>query len=139
MKEERENIGKKGVFKLRENLSNWTRNILDSYRGLHLDLYQFDITDVVAQDSLIFYKAHFNYCRKEFLIPAVDTIVLESEKTVTEPRQTSSIHDFFLIRDYLLEKMGNHLSTTPTYQEAEGLLKKLEKRLDQEISNLLKD
>jgi hypothetical protein len=139
MKEERENIGKKGVFKLRENLSNWTRNILDSYRGLHLDLCQFDITDVVAQDSLIFYKAHFNYCRKEFLIPAVDTIVLESEKTVTEPRQTSSIHDFFLIRDYLLEKMGNHLSTTPTYQEAEGLLKKLEKRLDQEISNLLKD
>lgn len=136
---ERENIGKKGVFKLRENLSNWTRNILDSYRGLHLDLCQFDITDVVAQDSLIFYKAHFNYCRKEFLIPAVDTIVLESEKTVTEPRQTSSIHDFFLIRDYLLEKMGNHLSTTPTYQEAEGLLKKLEKRLDQEISNLLKD
>ena len=139
MKEERENIGKKGVFKLRENLSNWTRNILDSYRGLHLDLCQFDITDVVAQDSLIFYKAHFNYCRKEFLIPTVDTIVLESEKTVTEPRQTSSIHDFFLIRDYLLEKMGNHLSTTPTYQEAEGLLKKLEKRLDQEISNLLKD
>lgn len=139
MKEERENIGKKGVFKLRENLSNWTRNILDSYRGLHLDLCQFDITDVVAQDSLIFYKAHFNYCRKEFLIPAVDTIVLESEKTVTEPRQTSSIHDFFLIRNYLLEKMGNHLSTTPTYQEAEGLLKKLEKRLDQEISNLLKD
>ena len=139
MKEERENIGKKGVFKLRENLSNWTRNILDSYRGLHLDLCQFDITDVVAQDSLIFYKAHFNYCRKEFLIPAVDTIVLESEKTVTEPRQTSSIHDFFLIRDYLLEKMGNHLSTTPTYQGAEGLLKKLEKRLDQEISNLLKD
>ena len=139
MKEERENIGKKGVFKLRENLSNWTRNILDSYRGLHLDLCQFDITDVVAQDSLIFYKAHFNYCRKEFLIPAVDTIVLESEKTVTEPRQTSSIHDFFLIRDYLLEKMGNHLSTAPTYQEAEGLLKKLEKRLDQEISNLLKD
>ena len=139
MKEERENIGKKGVFKLRENLSNWTRNILDSYRGLHLDLCQFDITDVVAQDSLIFYKAHFNYCRKEFLIPAVDTIVLESEETVTEPRQTSSIHDFFLIRDYLLEKMGNHLSTTPTYQEAEGLLKKLEKRLDQEISNLLKD
>ena len=138
MKEERENIGKKGVFKLRENLSNWTRNILDSYRGLHLDLCQFDITDVVAQDSLIFYKAHFNYCRKEFLIPAVDTIVLESEKTVTEPSQTS-IHDFFLIRDYLLEKMGNHLSTTPTYQEAEGLLKKLEKRLDQEISNLLKD
>lgn len=135
---ERENIGKKGVFKLRENLSNWTRNILDSYRGLHLDLYQFDITDVVAQDSLIFYKAHFNYCRKEFLIPEVDTIVLESEKTVTEPRQVS-IHDFFLIRDYLLEKMGNHLSTTPTYQEAEGLLKKLEKRLDQEISNLLKD
>lgn len=135
---ERENIGKKGVFKLRENLSNWTRNILDSYRGLHLDLYQFDITDVVAQDPLIFYKAHFNYCRKEFLIPAVDTIVLESEKTVTEPRQVS-IHDFFLIRDYLLEKMGNHLSTTPTYQEAEGLLKKLEKRLDQEISNLLKD
>ncbi len=135
---ERENIGKKGVFKLRENLSNWTRNILDSYRGLHLDLCQFDITDVVAQDSLIFYKAHFNYCRKEFLIPAVDTIVLESEKTVTEPSQTS-IHDFFLIRDYLLEKMGNHLSTTPTYQEAEGLLKKLEKRLDQEISNLLKD
>ena len=98
----------------------------------------FDITDVVAQDSLIFYKAHFNYCRKEFLIPAVDTIVLESEETVTEPRQ-ASIHDFFLIRDYLLEKMGNHLSTTPTYQEAEGLLKKLEKRLDQEISNLLKD
>lgn len=138
MKEERENIGKKGVFKLRENLSNWTRNILDSYRGLHLDLCQFDITDVVAQDSLIFYKAHFNYCRKEFLIPAVDTIVLESEKTVTEPSQ-ASIHDFFLIRDYLLEKMGNHLSTTPTYQEAEGLLKKLEKRLDQEISNLLKD
>lgn len=136
---ERENIGKKGVFKLRENLSNWTRNILDSYRGLHLDLCQFDITDVVAQDSLIFYKAHFNYCRKEFLIPAVDTIVLESEKTVTEPRQTSPIHDFFLIRDYLLEKMGNHPSTTPTYQEAEGLLKKLEKRLDQEISNLLKD
>lgn len=136
---ERENIGKKGVFKLRENLSNWTRNILDSYRGLHLDLCQFDITDVVAQDSLIFYKAHFNYCRKEFLIPAVDTIVLESEKTVTEPSQASSIHDFFLIRDYLLEKMGNHLSTTPTYQEAEGLLKKLEKRLDQEISNLLKD
>lgn len=135
---ERENIGKKGVFKLRENLSNWTSNILDSYRGLHLDLCQFDITDVVAQDSLIFYKAHFNYCRKEFLIPAVDTIVLESEETVTEPRQTS-IHDFFLIRDYLLEKMGNHLSTTPTYQEAEGLLKKLEKRLDQEISNLLKD
>nr|DAH07193.1 MAG TPA: hypothetical protein [Caudoviricetes sp.] len=135
---ERENIGKKGVFKLRENLSNWTRNILDSYRGLHLDLCQFDITDVVAQDSLIFYKAHFNYCRKEFLIPEVDTIVLESEKTVTEPRQVS-IHDFFLIRDYLLEKMGNHLSTTPTYQEAEGLLKKLEKRLDQEISNLLKD
>lgn len=135
---ERENIGKKGVFKLRENLSNWTRNILDSYRGLHLDLCQFDITDVVAQDSLIFYKAHFNYCRKEFLIPEVDTIVLESEKTVTEPRQ-ASIHDFFLIRDYLLEKMGNHLSTTPTYQEAEGLLKKLEKRLDQEISNLLKD
>ena len=135
---ERENIGKKGVFKLRENLSNWTRNILDSYRGLHLDLCQFEITDVVAQDSLIFYKAHFNYCRKEFLIPAVDTIVLESEKTVTEPRQ-ASIHDFFLIRDYLLEKMGNHLSTTPTYQEAEGLLKKLEKRLDQEISNLLKD
>ena len=134
---ERENIGKKGVFKLRENLSNWTRNILDSYRGLHLDLCQFDITDVVAQDSLIFYKAHFNYCRKEFLIPEVDTIVLESEKTVTEPRQVS-IHDFFLIRDYLLEKMGNHLSTTPTYQEAEGLLKKLEKRLDQEISNLLK-
>lgn len=138
MKEERENIGKKGVFKLRENLSNWTRNILDSYRGLHLDLCQFDITDVVAQDSLIFYKAHFNYCRKEFLIPAVDTIVLESEETVTEPRQ-ASIHDFFLIRDYLLEKMGNHLSATPTYQEAEGLLKKLEKRLDQEISNLLKD
>lgn len=135
---ERENIGKKGVFKLRENLSNWTRNILDSYRGLHLDLCQFDITDVVAQDSLIFYKAHFNYCRKEFLIPEVDTIVLESEKTVTEPRQVS-IHDFFLIRDYLLEKMGNHLSTNPTYQEAEGLLKKLEKRLDQEISNLLKD
>ena len=135
---ERENIGKKGVFKLRENLSNWTRNILDSYRGLHLDLCQFDITDVVAQDSLIFYKAHFNYCRKEFLIPEVDTIVLESEKTVTEPRQVS-IHDFFLIRDYLLEKIGNHLSTTPTYQEAEGLLKKLEKRLDQEISNLLKD
>lgn len=135
---ERENIGKKGVFKLRENLSNWTRNILDSYRGLHLDLCQFDITDVVAQDSLIFYKAHFNYCRKEFLIPAVDTIVLESEETVTESRQ-ASIHDFFLIRDYLLEKMGNHLSTTPTYQEAEGLLKKLEKRLDQEISNLLKD
>lgn len=135
---ERENISKKGVFKLRENLSNWTRNILDSYRGLHLDLCQFDITDVVAQDSLIFYKAHFNYCRKEFLIPEVDTIVLESEKTVTEPRQVS-IHDFFLIRDYLLEKMGNHLSTTPTYQEAEGLLKKLEKRLDQEISNLLKD
>lgn len=135
---ERENIGKKGVFKLRENLSNWTRNILDSYRGLHLDLCQFDITDVVAQDSLIFYKAHFNYCRKEFLIPAVDTIVLESEKTVTEPKQ-ASIHDFFLIRDYLLEKMGNHLSTTPTYQEAEGFLKKLEKRLDQEISNLLKD
>lgn len=135
---ERENIGKKGVFKLRENLSNWTRNILDSYRGLHLDLCQFDITDVVAQDSLIFYKAHFNYCKKEFLIPEVDTIVLESEKTVTEPRQVS-IHDFFLIRDYLLEKMGNHLSTTPTYQEAEGLLKKLEKRLDQEISNLLKD
>lgn len=135
---ERENIGKKGVFKLRENLSNWTRNILDSYRGLHLDLCQFDITDVVAQDSLIFYKAYFNYCRKEFLIPEVDTIVLESEKTVTEPRQVS-IHDFFLIRDYLLEKMGNHLSTTPTYQEAEGLLKKLEKRLDQEISNLLKD
>ncbi len=135
---ERENIGKKGVFKLRENLSNWTRNILDSYRGLHLDLCQFDITDVVAQDSLIFYKAHFNYCRKEFLIPEVDTIVLESEKTVTEPRQVS-IHDFFLIRDYLLEKMGNHLSTTPTYQEAEGLLKKLERRLDQEISNLLKD
>ena len=138
MKEERENIGKKGVFKLRENLSNWTRNILDSYRGLHLDLCQFDITDVVAQGSLIFYKAHFNYCRKEFLIPAVDTIVLESEETVTEPRQ-ASIHDFFLIRDYLLEKMGNHLSTTPTYQEAEGLLKKLEKRLDQEISNILKD
>lgn len=136
---ERENIGKKGVFKLRESLSNWTRNILDSYRGLHLDLCQFDITDVVAQDSLIFYKAHFNYCRKEFLIPVVDTIVLESEKTVTEPRQTSPIHDFFLIRDYLLEKMGNHLSTTPTYQEAEGLLKKLEEKLDQEISNLLKD
>ena len=105
MKEERENIGKKGVFKLRENLSNWTRNILDSYRGLHLDLCQFDITDVVAQDSLIFYKAHFNYCRKEFLIPAVDTIVLESEKTVTEPSQVS-MHDLLLARGYLKEKMG---------------------------------
>lgn len=65
--------------------------------------------------------------------------MLESEKTVTEPRQTSSIHDFFLIRDYLLEKMGNHLSTTPTYQEASELLKKLEERLDQEIRKLLKD
>lgn len=138
MKEERENIGKKGVFKLRENLSNWTRNILDSYRGLHLDLCQFDITDVVAQDSLIFYKAHFNYCRKEFLIPAVDTIVLESEKTVTEPSQVS-MHDLLLARGYLKEKMGRYLSTSPTYQEVEGLLKKLEKRLDQEISNLLKD
>lgn len=36
-------------------------------------------------------------------------------------------------------KLRENLSTTPTYQEAEGLLKKLEKRLDQEISNLLKD
>ena len=138
MKEERENIGKKGVFKLRENLSNWTRNILDSYRGLHLDLCQFDITDVVAQDSLIFYKAHFNYCRKEFLIPAVDTIVLESEKTVTEPSQ-ASMHDLLLARGYLKEKMGRYLSTSPTYQEVEEVLKKLEKKLDQEISNLLKD
>ena len=138
MKEERENIGKKGVFKLRENLSNWTRNILDSYRGLHLDLYQFDITDVVAQDSLIFYKAHFNYCRKEFLIPAVDTIVLESEKTVTEPSQVS-MHDLLLARGYLKEKMGRYLSTSLTYQEVEEVLKKLEKKLDQEISNLLKD
>jgi hypothetical protein len=138
MKEERENIGKKGVFKLRENLSNWTRNILDSYRGLHLDLCQFDITDVVAQDSLIFYKAHFNYCRKEFLIPAVDTIVLESEKTVTEPSQVS-MHDLLLARGYLKEKMGRYLSTSPTYQEVEEVLKKLEKKLDQEISNLLKD
>lgn len=135
---ERENIGKKGVFKLRENLSNWTRNILDSYRGLHLDLCQFDITDVVAQDSLIFYKAHFNYCRKEFLIPAVDTIVLESEKTVTEPSQVS-MHDLLLARGYLKEKMGRYLSTSPTYQEVEEVLKKLEKKLDQEISNLLKD
>lgn len=135
---ERENIGKKGVFKLRENLSNWTRNILDSYRGLHLDLCQFDITDVVAQDSLIFYKAHFNYCRKEFLIPDVDTIVLESEKTVTEPVQVS-MHDLLLARGYLKEKMGRYLSTSPTYQEVEEVLKKLEKRLDQEISNLLKD
>lgn len=135
---ERENIGKKGVFKLRENLSNWTRNILDSYRGLHLDLCQFDITDVVAQDSLIFYKAHFNYCRQEFLIPAVDTIVLESEKTVTEPSQVS-MHDLLLARGYLKEKMGRYLSTSPTYQEVEEVLKKLEKRLDQEISNLLKD
>jgi hypothetical protein len=138
MKEERENIGKKGVFKLRENLSNWTRNILDSYRGLHLDLCQFDITDVVAQDSLIFYKAHFNYCRKEFLIPAVDTIVLESEKTVTEPSQVS-MHDLLLARGYLKEKMGRYLSTSLTYQEVEEVLKKLEKKLDQEISNLLKD
>ena len=138
MKEERESIGKKGVFKLRENLSNWTRNILDSYRGLHLDLCQFDITDVVAQDSLIFYKAHFNYCRKEFLIPAVDTIVLESEKTVTEPSQVS-MHDLLLARGYLKEKMGRYLSTSPTYQEVEEVLKKLEKKLDQEISNLLKD
>ena len=138
MKDERENIGKKGVFKLRENLSNWTRNILDSYRGLHLDLCQFDITDVVAQDSLIFYKAHFNYCRKEFLIPAVDTIVLESEKTVTEPSQVS-MHDLLLARGYLKEKMGRYLSTSPTYQEVEEVLKKLEKKLDQEISNLLKD
>lgn len=138
MKEERENIGKKGVFKLRENLSNWTRNILDSYRGLHLDLCQFDITDVVAQDSLIFYKAHFNYCRKEFLIPAVDTIVLESEKTVTEPSQVS-MHALLLARGYLKEKMGRYLSTSPTYQEVEEVLKKLEKKLDQEISNLLKD
>lgn len=138
MKEERENIGKKGVFKLRENLSNWTRNILDSYRGLHLDLCQFDITDVVAQDSLIFYKAHFNYCRKEFLIPSVDTIVLESEETVTEPGQVS-MHDLLLARDYLKEKMGRYLSTSPTYQEVEEVLKKLEKRLDQKISNLLKD
>lgn len=138
MKEERENIGKKGVFKLRENLSNWTRNILDSYRGLHLDLCQFDITDVVAQDSLIFYKAHFNYCRKEFLIPAVDTIVLESEKTVTEPVQVS-MHDLLLARGYLKEKMGRYLSTSLTYQEVEEVLKKLEKKLDQEISNLLKD
>lgn len=138
MKEERENIGKKGVFKLRENLSNWTRNILDSYRGLHLDLCQFDITDVVAQDSLIFYKAHFNYCRKEFLIPAVDTIVLESEKTVTEPSQVS-MHDLLLARGYLKEKMGRYLSTSSTYQEVEEVLKKLEKKLDQEISNLLKD
>lgn len=135
---ERENIGKKGVFKLRENLSNWTRNILDSYRGLHLDLCQFDITDVVAQDSLIFYKAHFNYCRKEFLIPEVDTIVLESEKTVTEPSQVS-MHDLLLARGYLKEKMGRYLSTSPTYQEVEEVLKKLEKKLDQEISNLLKD
>ena len=138
MKEERENIGKKGVFKLRENLSNWTRNIFDSYRGLHLDLCQFDITDVVAQDSLIFYKAHFNYCRKEFLIPAVDTIVLESEKTVTEPSQVS-MHDLLLARGYLKEKMGRYLSTSLTYQEVEEVLKKLEKKLDQEISNLLKD
>lgn len=138
MKEERENIGKKGVFKLRENLSNWTRNILDSYRGLHLDLCQFDITDVVAQDSLIFYKAHFNYCRKEFLIPAVDTIVLESEKTVTEPSQVS-MHDLLLARGYLKEKMGRYLPTSLTYQEVEEVLKKLEKKLDQEISNLLKD
>lgn len=138
MKEERENIGKKGVFKLRENLSNWTRNILDSYRGLHLDLCQFDITDVVAQDSLIFYKAHFNYCKKEFLIPAVDTIVLESEKTVTEPSQVS-MHDLLLARGYLKEKMGRYLSTSLTYQEVEEVLKKLEKKLDQEISNLLKD
>lgn len=138
MKEERENIGKKGVFKLRENLSNWPRNILDSYRGLHLDLCQFDITDVVAQDSLIFYKAHFNYCRKEFLIPAVDTIVLESEKTVTEPSQVS-MHDLLLARGYLKEKMGRYLSTSLTYQEVEEVLKKLEKKLDQEISNLLKD
>ena len=138
MKEERENIGKKGVFKLRENLSNWTRNILDSYRGLHLDLCQFDITDVVAQDSLIFYKAHFNYCRKEFLIPAVDTIVLESEKTVTEPSQVS-MHDLLLARGYLKEKMGRYLSTSLTYQEVEEVLKKLEKKLAQEISNLLKD
>lgn len=138
MKEERENIGKKGVFKLRENLSSWTRNILDSYRGLHLDLCQFDITDVVAQDSLIFYKAHFNYCRKEFLIPAVDTIVLESEKTVTEPSQVS-MHDLLLARGYLKEKMGRYLSTSLTYQEVEEVLKKLEKKLDQEISNLLKD
>lgn len=138
MKEERENIGKKGVFKLRENLSNWTRNILDSYRGLHLDLCQFDITDVVAQDSLIFYKAHFNYCSKEFLIPAVDTIVLESEKTVTEPSQVS-MHDLLLARGYLKEKMGRYPSTSPTYQEVEEVLKKLEKKLDQEISNLLKD
>lgn len=136
---ERENIGRKGLLKLKEDLSTWTKKILDSFYQDYLDLCKFDITDVVEQDSLIFYRVHFRHCKRVLLIPVGDVIVLEDEEDTSELTQVPSLHDLLIARDYLIEKVRNHSFATTTYQEASELLKKLEERLDQEIRKLLKD
>ena len=139
---ERENIGKKGLLKLKENLSTWTKEILDTFYQDYLDFCRFDITEVAELDSKIFYRVCFRHCKRVFLIPVEDVIVLEEEedeKSTAELIQVPSLRDLFLARDYLIEKVRNHSSATTTYQEASELLKKLEEKLDLEIKKLLKD